>query len=66
MLIKLESPVRTCSEMDITRGFGPRIPGSNPGRCIKGASEGGYGLVVEHVLAKDETGVQFSLPALSL
>ena len=26
-------------------------------------SEGGYGLVVEHVLAKDETGVRFSLPA---
>jgi hypothetical protein len=24
----------------------------------------GYGLVVEHVLAKDETGVRFSLPAL--
>ena len=23
----------------------------------------GYGLVVEHVLAKDETGVRFSLPA---
>ena len=26
-------------------------------------NEGGYGLVVEHVLAKDETGVRFSLPA---
>src|SRR3989344_5629389 len=26
----------------------------------------GYGLVVEHVLAKDETGVRFSLPAHSL
>jgi len=24
----------------------------------------GYGLVVERVLAKDETGVRFSLPAL--
>ena len=24
----------------------------------------GYGLVVEHVLAKDETGVRFSLAAL--
>ena len=26
--------------------------------------DSGYGLVVEHVLAKDETGVRFSLPAL--
>jgi hypothetical protein len=56
-----------CGEMDITRGFGPRIVGSSP---AGGASEiidlptiCGYGLVVEHVLAKDETGVRFSLSA---
>ena len=31
--------------------------------CPPKRSEGGYGLVAEHVLAKDETGVRFSLPA---
>ena len=31
--------------------------------CPPKRGEGGYGLVAEHVLAKDETGVRFSLPA---
>ena len=31
--------------------------------CPPKRSEGGYGLVAEHILAKDETGVRFSLPA---
>ncbi len=47
--------------MDITSGFEPLIPGSSPGRCT--SYNCGYGLVVEHVLAKDETGVRFPLPA---
>ena len=43
------------------------LPGA-PYRKIKGFLvlfniNCGYGLVVEHVLAKDETGVRFSLPA---
>ena len=32
-------------------------------RQVPKCNEGGYGLVAEHVLAKDETGVRFSLPA---
>ena len=56
--------------MDITTVFGTVIGGSNPPGDISGGGgenqlgkKGGYGLVVEHILAKDETGVQFSLPA---
>ena len=58
-------------EMDITADFGSAIPGSNPGEGTRNKSirhdtmsRGGHGLVVERVLAKDETGVRFSLPAL--
>ena len=63
--------------MDITTVFETVIPGSNPGvgtprppssKKIKNLYSieieiCGYGLVVECVLAKDETGVRFSLPA---
>lgn len=45
--------------MDITSVFGTVVLGSSPGRC----TNSGYGLVVEYVLAKDETGVRFSLSA---
>lgn len=52
----------THGEMDITTVFGTVILGSNPGGCTaKGVS--GYSLVVERILAKDESGVRFSLPA---
>ena len=57
-------------EMDITAVFGTVVPGSSPGRSTRNKEGGhgimptrGHGLVVEHVLAKDETGVRFSLPA---
>lgn len=58
-------------EMDITTGFEPVIGGSNPSESTKvkvydivfSVRVSGYGLVVEHVLAKDETGVRFSLSA---
>lgn len=46
--------------MDITSVFGTAVLGSSPGRCT---DKSGYGLVVEYVLAKDETRVRFSLPA---
>lgn len=56
--------------MDITTDFGSVILGSNPGRGTGNKNgqhvimlRGGYGLVVERVLAKDETGVRFSLSA---
>ena len=57
--------------MDITTDFGSVILGSNPGRGtlemkmggVLLCPEGGYGLVVERVLAKDEAGVRFSLSA---
>ena len=55
--------------MDITAGFEPAVPGSSPGGSTKEKvyaivfNVRGYGLVVEHVLAKDETGVRFSLSA---
>lgn len=57
-------------EMDITTDFGSVILGSNPGRGTGNKNgqhvimlRGGYGLVVERVLAKDEAGVRFSLSA---
>ena len=55
--------------MDITAGFEPAVPGSSPGGSTKRKvcaivfNVCGYGLVVEHILAKDETGVRFSLSA---
>ena len=59
--------------MDITADFGSAILGSNPGRGTGILNKQhvmmllcGYGLVVARVLAKDETGVRFSLSALKL
>jgi hypothetical protein len=56
--------------MDITADFGSAIPGSSPGRGTRivgrlcyDAFRSGYGLVVKRVLAKDESGVRFSLSA---
>jgi hypothetical protein len=65
--------------MDITTVFGTVILGSNPGGCTRLVSwrwrllfniiaiaiicECGIGLVVEYVLAKDETRVRFPYPA---
>jgi hypothetical protein len=52
--------------MDITPVFGTVVLGSSPGRCTIIIYESilrRYGLVVEYVLAKDETGVRFSLSA---
>lgn len=46
-------------EMDITSVFGTVVLGSSPGRC----TSCGIGLVVEYVLAKDETRVRFSYSA---
>lgn len=57
---------RPGGEMDITADFGSAILGSSPGRGTRAwysAKTCGYGLVVERVLAKDETGVRFSLAA---
>ena len=61
---------RPDGETDITSVFGTDGPGSIPGRGTRNdsgwratISERGYGLVVERVLAKDETGVRFSLSA---
>ena len=34
-----------------------------PGWFDVSGSEGGYSLVVEHIVANDKTGVRFSLPA---
>lgn len=62
----------TRSEMDIIPVFGTVVGGSNPSGCTRFGNsqfldiiskQCGYGLVVECVLAKDETGVRFSLPA---
>ena len=64
-------------EMDITTVFGTVVVGSNPAEgtsrrtdllgnfkvLVYNGSQCGYGLVVECVLAKDETRVRFSLPA---
>ena len=62
--------MRPDGETDITRRFGRRVLGSIPGRGTGYESgrhaimaQRGYGLVVECVLAKDETGVRFSLSA---
>jgi hypothetical protein len=60
-------------EMDITSDFESDIPGSNPGRGTGNqkveyatiSQRCGHGLVVERVLAKDETGFRLSLPALT-
>ena len=62
--------------MDRALVFGTSDVGSIPaggmllyfvgGLARRSFSEGGYGLVVEHILAKDETGVRFSLPAPKL
>ena len=53
--------------MDITTVFGTVIGGSNPpGDTREIEDHRGYGLVVEYVLAKDETGVRLSLPAFGL
>ncbi len=58
--------------MDIIIDFGSIVGGSSPSGCtrilkssylIYNIENCGYGLVVECVLAKDETGVRFSLPA---
>ncbi len=67
--------LRARSEMDITPVFGTDIGGSSPsGRTNRIWSfwlfrlellSRGYRLVVGHVLAKDEVGVRFSLPAPS-
>lgn len=62
--------MRPCGEMDITTVFGTVVPSSSLGggtrkqgglRVLFGSS--GYGLVVKRVLAKDESGVRFSLSA---
>jgi hypothetical protein len=58
--------------MDIIPVFGTVVGGSNPSESTSLllykeyrilVTTCGYGLVVECVLAKDETGVRFSLPA---
>jgi hypothetical protein len=56
--------------MDITADFGSAVPGSSPGGGTRifrelcyDALRSGYGLVVKRVLAKDESGVRFSLSA---
>lgn len=72
--------LRARSEMDITPVFGTDIGGSSPSGRIREHFDfsaisirivpvlffmRGYRLVVGHVLAKDEVGVRFSLPAFS-
>ena len=62
--------VRPDGETDITRRFGRRVLGSIPGRGTRNEnmrrgimSPGGYGSMVEHLVANQMMGVRFSLPA---
>ncbi len=57
--------VKWISQQSSELSLGVRVPLGTHFIYYDNIVERGYGLVVEHVLAKDETGVRFSLPAPS-